>query len=203
MKELSVRIKCLTYYLVSIFYKTDRKYSCTKTKIGKILSILAFKYAYNDILLFDEDVRKYDNCGTMIEDASFWVYPTEYICYKEHNNKEYIIDELIEPKNLPARLYVRYKEVCKDSDIPADVKKDVEEVFRRFGAYSQADLSEVLNPIVDMFTTESYGKIDLSKISDIIDEVAQDNEVIKYLKSNHISNEVTNDVSVKRKIRKI
>ena len=203
MKKLNIEIKKLTYYLVLLFFKTDCKYSCTSTKIGKMLSILAFKYAYNGVLLFNDEVRKYDNCGTMIENSSCWLYRNEYVCWKDQNNKEYITDELKEPIDLPDKLNCRYREFCKYSDLPSYVKKEVEEVFRYFGAYSHVDLSEVLNPIVDMLTTESYGKIDLSKISNIIDEVTQDNEVIKYLKSNPISNEVINDVQVKRKIMKM
>lgn len=195
MKKIRVHIKSLTYYLVSLFFKTGRKYSCTSTKIGKILSILAFKYAYNGILLFDAEIKKYENCGTIIEDSCFWVYPDEYICGKAQNNKKYILDELKEPVDLPYNLYYRYEQLCQ-YDIPSYIKKDVEEVFRYFGAYSKEDLSEVLNPIVDMLTTECCGKIDLSKISDIIDEVAQDNEVIKYIKFNHISNEVTNNAQL-------
>lgn len=203
MKKLNIGIKELTYYLVSLFFLTECKYSCTSTKIGKMLSILAFKYAYNGFLLFNDEVRKYDNCGTMIESSACWLHINEYVCRKDQNNKEYITEELKEPIDLPAKINCRYIEIFKCCDLPFYVKKEVEEVFRYFGAYSHVDLSEVLNPIVDMLTTESYGKIDLSKISYIIDEVTQDNEVIKYLKSNPISNEIINDVQVKRKIMKI
>jgi len=199
MKKLNLSIKDLTHYLVSLFYKTDCKYSCNKTKIGKILSILAFKYANNDILLFNEEIRKYDNCGTIIEDSAFFVYSDEYICKKDRDNKEYILEEINECNDLPIGLYERYKEVSKYSKIPEIIKKDVEEVFRYFGAYSKTDLSEVLNPIVDKLTTESYGKIDLSKISSILNEITQDNEIIKYMKFNTILNEINIDVLVKRK----
>jgi len=202
MEKLVVHVKSLTYYLVSLFYKTGCKYSCTSTKIGKILSILAFKYAYNDILLFDAEIKKYENCGTIIEDACFWVFSDEYICDKDQNNKKYIIDELKEPVDLSYNLYYRYEQLCQ-YNIPFYIKKDVEEVFRCFGAYSKEDLSEVLNPIVDMLTTECNDKIDLSKLPAIIDKVAQDNEVVKYIKSNYISYEVINNEPLLKKLIKI
>ena len=48
MKELHTDLEKATCYLVQFFYKTGRLYSCTRTKLRKLLSIVAFVYARNN-----------------------------------------------------------------------------------------------------------------------------------------------------------
>lgn len=72
MQNSNLRLKEITYYLIQQFYKTGEKYSCTQTKLGKLLSILAFKYARNGQKLFDTPIYKYPpRCGTLIKALTF------------------------------------------------------------------------------------------------------------------------------------
>ena len=55
-QTMETRFYCFTDivdYLISLFYKTNKKYSCSRTKIGKLLSILEFKYARMKTLVDD------------------------------------------------------------------------------------------------------------------------------------------------------
>lgn len=161
-----------------------------RQKIGKLLSILAFKYAVNDEQLFKEQIYKYDNCGTYIRETAFLVYRDEYHRDSYQNDKKYINDQLQKPTILNLTEYSRYEYLFKNACINFRIKEHVKDVFRNFGSYSQKDLSDVLNPIVEKLTDVSYGPIELSKVSSVIDEVDQDNEVVKYLKSHKKDNNV-------------
>lgn len=183
-KEENVNTKELAYYMIKMFYETDCKYSCTRTKIGKLISILAFKYATKGILLFDDPIYKYDNCGAYIKALSFWLYRDEYLCDEFQDDKKYISDEFKKPKNLLAGFQERYNSLDNTlRGLTEEVKKEAEEVFRRFGSYSHVDLSDVLNPIVENTGTPSYGRIDLSRILPAIMETDPNNDVIKYINS--------------------
>ncbi len=180
MKELHTSLKGVTYYLVQFFYKTEKKYSCTQTKLGKLLSILAFKYAKNKILLFDEIIYEYpSHCGTLIKALTFVpqnIYvrglsepsndrPTE-------NNDEFI--DVIVPS--------QYTSVIDLSD---SIKNEIEQVFRYFGAYSGDDLANNLNPIVDKIIKKDSGELDLSLLSSLTQtdfNISDDNnKIVNYI----------------------
>ncbi|MBQ7136697.1 MAG: hypothetical protein IJO43_01815 [Bacilli bacterium] len=183
-REENVNARDLAYYMIRMFYETDRKYSCTRTKIGKLLSILSFKYATKGIILFDDPIYRYDDCGTHIKDVSVWLYRDEYLMDEYQDDKKYITDEFKRPKNLPNGQLKRYNALNNTlGNLTEEVKREAEEVFRRFGAYSQVDLSKILNPIIENTGTQSYGKIDLSRIPSAIAETEPNNDVVKYIKS--------------------
>lgn len=196
LEELNVDLRDLCCFLITLFYKTERKYSCCRTKVGKLLSILAFKYAMNNEKLFNERIYKYDECGTAIEKTGAILYRDEYYEYTYYDGQKKIYDMFNESVELPTR----WK---REINIPLTVMVDTVDVFRKFGAYSKTDLSEVLNPIVDELTNESYGEIELCKIPLIIDKVDQENKVIQYLKKERISNKVMDHVSGKVKKYKL
>lgn len=163
-------------YLIQFFYKTDKRYSCTRTKIGKLLSILAFKYAVNyDENIFPRQIYRYSECGTIIASLQCYVDRDVYFDYPYVNSKKRISrNELNENADIPGR----YKEV---SNLAPGLKKDIEDVFFTFGAYSQVDLSDVLNPIVEYEgICNSEGIIDLSKIILLHDKLPG-NKVLDYI----------------------
>jgi hypothetical protein len=59
MEKMHANLRECMNYLIQLFYKTDKRYSCTRSKISKLLSILAFKYAVYSIQLFDEKIFRY------------------------------------------------------------------------------------------------------------------------------------------------
>ena len=194
LKQLNVNIGALTYSFIRLFYETNCKYSCTKSKVGKLLSILAFKYAVNGEKLFDSDINKYDGCGTFIKDAAKYLLLDEYSCICQ-DHKQYISESLTEPVGLSFFNQFRYEQASKKYyKVPLDAEEQVEDVFRNFGSFSQGDLGKLLNPIAEKVTSESYGQINLSKIPIILDELDQDNELVKYLNLSK-----TNKCKIKKK----
>lgn len=167
-------------YLIQFFYKTDKRYSCTRTKIGKLLSIVAFKYAIKyDENIFPWDIYRYPECGTLIASVQHYVDRDVYFAYPYVNSKKSISrNELNENADIPNR----YKEV---SNISPRLKKDIEDVFFTFGAYSQVDLSEELNPIVEYKgICRPDGSIDLEAIASLDKNQFPDNKVVEYILKN-------------------
>lgn len=149
-------------YLILLFYKTNKRYSCTRTKIGKLLSILAFKYARINHRVFWDKIYKYPGCGTYIENLEGICQRDVYFqLYYEDDNKEIPLEEI--DKNIIAPM--------EDKDftcISSWVRMDIEDVFHKFGAYSQERLGECLNPIVEYEgICESDGSINLNKIAEL------------------------------------
>lgn len=148
MTIINASLKETSNYIIQLFYKTGKIYSCTQTKIGKLLSILAFQYAVRDEQLFFEEIYKYaPNCGTFIKDLTF--IPKD-IYFRDFENG-----------NPDKCSQIEIEEIDKDGDIaiPAEyqtitslsdrLKRDIERVFLTFGAYPGNSLGELLNPIVN------------------------------------------------------
>lgn len=195
LENLNTSLEDLCCLLVPLFYKTGCKYSCSRTKIGNLLSILAFKYVIDGKKLFNETIYKYDNCGTAITEIIDMLETDEYSVYLYQDDKEYISDELLISAILPERWQ-------RIPQLSFEIMRDTLEVFRVFGAYSKSDLSEILNPISEKATNVSYGKIELSKIPSIIDEIDQNNVLVKYLKTPFSKNGCITSEGVKVKIKK-
>ena len=180
LEPLYVNLKDTAYYLISLFYKTGQKYSCTSTKIGKLISILAFQYALDGKKLLDEEIYKYGGCGTLIEKLSFLpkdIYRPVGMNYIY--DKRYI-DDVVDDSLMVHSFYRDFK------DIPFDVRLRAEEVFRTFGAYSHMDLGKLLNPIVDRTVDEKTDIIVLSKMPLAISQMSEDNEIVRFLRTNAI-----------------
>lgn len=178
--DLHTSIKEITNYLIQFFYKTEKKYSCTQTKLGKLISIIAFKYAQQGVLLFDENIYEYPkHCGTLIKALTFIpqnIYTRslyEQDCDKSTENTDDFID---------AEIPVQYVCVCDLSD---SIKKEIESVFRNFGSYSGDELAKNLNPIVDKIIKNDSDELDLSLLQSLekndytIDQ--SNNKIVNYI----------------------
>ena len=163
-------------YLIQFFYKTDKRYSCTRTKIGKLLSIVAFKYAVKyDENIFPWKIYRYPECGTLMASVQHYVDRDVYFAYPYDNSKKRISrNELNENADIPDR----YKDV---SNLDPKLKEEIENVFFTFGAYSQVDLSEELNPIVEYKgICQADGRINLDNIILLYDKLPG-NKVLEYI----------------------
>lgn len=163
MENLNVNLKQVVNYLIQLFYKTDKKYSCTQTKIGKMLSILAFKYAQKNQLLFNENIYKYPpDCGTLIRDLVFIPNDIYFrdIEFENPDNSEFIDDIFNDNVEIPARYF-------NTIALPVEIEAEIEKLFRKYGAYSSRKLAELLNPIVDKIVEENGDLIRLEKLSKI------------------------------------
>lgn len=164
-------------YLISFFYKTDKRYSCTRTKLGKILSILAFKYAVKGVNIFDEPIRKYENCGTLINSTKFWprdIYPH----YPEQINDDKRKISIFSIKST-ADIPNTYSEI---GEMSSELMIDIKNVFCEFGAFSQKDLSDLLNPIVEYpGVCNEDGTINLDEIKKLDKYNFLGNKVVQYI----------------------
>jgi len=164
-------------YLIQFFYKTNKRYSCTRTKIGKLLSILAFKYAvkYDENIIFPWEIYRYPGCGTLIAGLQYYVDRDAYFAYPYDNSKKRISrNELNENVDIPDR----YKDV---SNLDPKLKEEIENVFFTFGAYSQVDLGEELNPIVEHEGICHADIVDLEAVACLDKNQFPDNKVVEFI----------------------
>lgn len=183
MDRMNESLEDITNYLISLFYMTDCKYSCTRTKIGKLLSIIAFSYACEDKKLFDDEIYKGDKLGPIIPVLQILWFPLEIYSFgkdeKCYDDMTVINEKFNEDVEFSTKFY-------NNQFLSVELKERVENVFRRFGAYPSVELSFLLKPIVINATYGEYDEIDLSKISSVIQNTVQSNEMIEYFKLNFL-----------------
>ena len=162
MNNLNINLKELTYYLIQLFYQTGRRYSCTQTKLGKLLSILAFRYAHNGNILFEETIYKYPpNCGALIKDLTF--VPRE-IYTRDINADDF---DMSSPIDVAIDTSIDIQESYKmDFTLSNEVISEIETVFRLFGAYTPYKLGELLNPVVNKIKSDG-NELNLEKLKEL------------------------------------
>ena len=170
LDDKTVKLTEATNYLIQLFFKSGQRYSCTRTKIGKLLSIVAFTFAREGIRIFNEAVCKYENCGTAINELKAFVERDVYIFSSYDDNLDIKVDESLIQDNdncIPDR----YKEI---GSLDKTVQDRIYDVFINFGAYSPSDLGA--------------GLCELIKLKDIIiNDVEIDLLKIENLNPNEIS----------------
>ncbi len=180
MTNLNINLEQATNYLIQLFYQTNVKYSCTRTKIGKMLSIVAFKYACEEKLAFNETIYKYDSCGTAIKDVMLrFKDPDIYPTYLNADDQKKVRVKF----NKKAPIPQSFSEIDQLSD---DTKKTIESVFLSFAAFSPKKLGECLNPIVNLEgIADNDGRINVSKVGKIklsdFNAEENGNPVLKFL----------------------
>lgn len=165
-------------YLISLFYVTGQKYYCTRTKISKLMSIVAFYYARNNKILFTENIYKYDGCGTIIDEIKSSFDMDIYNGIQCKDNKQFI-DETFDYKLYIPDKYRNYENVDNET------KQNIENVFRKFGSFSAYNLGQCLNPIINYPNVINDNKVDLSTIKclnkDCFTKIQDNREIIEFL----------------------
>lgn len=178
MVELKVNLEQATNYLIQLFYKTGKKYSCARSKLGKLLTVVSFVYARNGKRLFNESICKYDNCGTAINALKDYLDREVYIRNEYYDCLDAIEEDFDETVAIPKM----YSDIEK---VPDDVKDEIEKVFRKFGAYSAYDIGCLIISVINLDgVIKADEEIDLEKIHNLqisdYKELEQ-NELLKYL----------------------
>ena len=178
MNECHANLKEATNYFIQLFYATGQKYSCSRTKLGKLLSILAFLYALDDEELFDETIYRYDGCGTAINELKSYFDRDIYIQFEYEDNREFI-KETFNTDNL------QMERCFQTVNVDENLKSKIECVFRKFGAYKAYDLGQCINPIVNFSNVTKDNIVNLSVIktlsrNDFLN-VETHNELIDFL----------------------
>jgi len=171
-------ISACANYLIRFFFKTDKKYSCTRTKIEKLLSILAFRYASKGITLFDGSIYWDRSTTVMRELVLFYTFDI-------YDQKRTMADEnkIIAPHELKEENDVDIPDVYMVRAIISDeVTKDIEVLFYNFGAYSSYDLTMLLKPIVEYEgVCRADSSIDLEAIARLDKNQFPDNKVVEFI----------------------
>ena len=143
-------------YLIKLFNSTQQKYSCTRTKLGKLLAIVAFRYARQGIKIFDENVYKYGDCGAIV--GGLTLLEREYFMQPSYNDNCQRIQGGIDSID----------DSFNPIDIPEDLKQELFSVFLEFGAYTPGALGKDINPLLDYENiVESDGLVNISKLISI------------------------------------
>lgn len=182
MDKLNTNLSHVANYFVQLFYKTGQKYSCTQTKIGKLLSVLAFLYARKGKILFNETVYRYKGCGAVIDDLKAVITDRDVYLKSKYEDfdgeiTEDIIDSLFDELDESLNIY---RDV---SSILPELKDDIEKVFRKFGAHSAYSMGQLINPIVNHNgVADENDTIDLEVIMSLNkDDFDESNELIEYI----------------------
>lgn len=186
LNNLNIDSLTATWFLLTLFYKTERKYTCTKEKIMQLLTIVALDYANNGDKIFNEEILRKDNGNSYIQGLML-LSGCEYIGADiQNDNKEYIDVNLNSTKDELVPLMYR----CNIID--DELEEKITKVFRKFGAYPSTDLVNMTNPILDEITKEDK-LVDLTRCDSILNEIEEENEVINYLKQSHLNNKNKNN----------
>lgn len=181
MTELHTNLRETANYLIQLFYATGQRYSCSRTKLGKLLSIVAFIYALKDEELFDESIYRYDGCGTAINELKSYFDRDIYIQFGYEDNQEFIgedFDFSIVPKE-------KYTEI---TSIELSLRENIERVFRNFGSYKASELGKCINPIVNHPNVTTEDEVNLCSIQSLcradFSDVENYKELIEFLFGN-------------------
>ena len=177
MSNYIANLEKTTDYLINCFYQTGKRYSCTRTKIGKLLSIIAFVYAKKGKIIFKEKIYKYNNCGASIDELKSFVDRDVYLCETYYDDKIQITENF--------EVEFHFDKSLDVSDDENTFVNCVTDVFRRFGAYPASDLGKCINPIVDYpQISDDNGIVDLSKLEALTFDSftnCENLDVIKYI----------------------
>lgn len=169
-----VKLEDATNYLIDLFNQTGQIYSCTRTKLGKLLSIAAFKYARKGNLLFEENIYKYKGCGSVIDGLVAYTNMEAYINFVYKDGIKKVSEDISNPINDNPNL-------LKDEEARCLIK----DVFINFGAYSPSELGQCINTIVEYDNvTKKDDKIDLNRIEALEkddEKNMEQNNLVSYL----------------------
>lgn len=187
MDNLNINLEQSVNYLVQLFYQTEQKFSCSRTKIGKLLSIIAFVYARRNIKAFNEAIYRYvyssddtEGCGTTIKELNIIVDRDIYIPYDCMDNNGVIKETEI---NNNVEIPQRFQNI---ELIKTETQSVIRDVFMNFGSYKAQTLGKCINPIILIRNAYSAdNQIDLEIIKSLsksdFNQTLTNRNVIEYL----------------------
>ena len=190
-------IKTVSYYLVSLYYKTGCKYHCYRTKLNRLLTIYklcATRYN-NDCLdssfVLNETWIGFPELAALFFREVYMKLPWEASI---EDNKE--IQDKFDDK-------VEFNKEYKDSEkvLSLYTKQLIEIIFRKFGNYTIGDLAHLIDEIkqkIPVTKIDNGYKIDTKNYEDFLN-INLDNEIFKFIKNFKLSE---NKKSVKEKVYK-
>lgn len=196
MREMEINIKPYAIYLISLYYKTGCKYSCTRSKINKLLIIFKLCFIKNNLKTFDNKLIIYENFS-YFEDLSIIMEKDVYCTEKSIEENSKIIDKLNEMVEIPP-MYKTYIKLAEEE------KKLLEIIFREFGNFNINYLSDKIEPIVRNISAiyKNNFILDEDRVFDFFNNYYheyQNNEIFKFIeniiiKKSNYKNEKNNKI---------
>lgn len=190
-------IKTVCYYLISLYYKTNKKYKCYRTKLNRLLIIYKLcGMKYNVSCL--EGIY---TINAPTKHIGLWFRPIASFTFREiyweFNEKEEDKQEIIDQFNESAPIPNIYR--LESLKISENTKELLEMIFRKFGNYTINDLANMIDEIIikiPITTNNNEYKIDILNYDKFLSNNI-DNEVFEFIK-NFQKNEFTNNNKVKK-----
>ena len=149
-KEMDVKI--LANYLIQCFWNTrinGQRIKCTRTKIGKLLTIVQLLYIkQNGQVAFDDAIAE-ETCGTSIPVLSVYRYPYDIWDISSNElSSDTVFYELNSSINLSdvSKVSDTIPELYDLKDEVSDsIKKLIMDVFVKFGTYDGYEIGKLIN----------------------------------------------------------
>ena len=168
-------------YIIQLYFKTNEKYHCTKSKVEKLLSIAGFSYmAKNAETLYEQDIVV-NPCGTGFVEF-FGYFPPEIVKGVDNETNKAIEGELTTIVNegvaIPLGYQDKYGELT-DEDIAM-----LNSVFMRFGDYEPDKLGKAIDTFkMNISSDGNYGR-----------QIIDPTKTYEYFQCNNNSNDIENAV---------
>ena len=173
MELLNIDLFKAADFLIGLFYKSGCRYTCTRTKIGKLLSIVAFTYAAE---AFSDEIYKYADCGTTFLRLQKYDREIYQVSMNPQNDDVHFTYEFFANDSSSSDIVPTQYQV---TDLPNEFKNRVIQVFLRFGKTSATDLGELINEILPQISSDLRQEVvDLLKISKLSFSKADDENVL-------------------------
>lgn len=177
------KIEDYANYLVSLFFKTNCKYKCYRTKINRLLIIYKLCDINNLIqedsnyeLLIDKDKKQF-GFPFIFDKFDKDIY-IPYLCVEE--NGKIIKDKINNSIEIPKEYNFNFLDDYSYSLII------LEKIFRNFGNFSRDELNILLREIIQNIPID-VNVIDINKFKSFINsDVLPDNKVLNFIKCNYI-----------------
>lgn len=170
-------------YLISLFFKTHKKYKCYRTKINRLLVIFKLCNINNLIevdLNYELLINKNNNqfgFPFVFNKLDRDIY-NPYLCVKE--TCERINDEFDTSVEVPKDFKFNFSDEYSKSLII------LEEIFRYFGNFSREKLNTLLLEIIQNIPIKD-NEVDIINFKSFINSnILADNQVLNFIKSNYV-----------------
>lgn len=161
-------------YVIRLYFRTGSKYTCSRTKVEKIVAIAAFTaYRQKKRLLIDNIYLK--NCGVGFPQINT-VFFSDIIDGKEDDN-QYIYDKI----DVSIPVLERYIRNNDEDDLNPSVKELLETTFRTFGAFN----SRTLGCAIDDFKNEI-----------ITNQIVDERKAIDFFSNDSLKNNYKNNLII-------
>lgn len=184
-------------YLISLFYRTNCKFECSRRKINRLLTIYKLCCDKNGYDCF-EDKFYIGEPYSYVLGINF--IPREVYCryfYDEYDENSLFFECILKEDDVSCieNMPFMYKQFIKGIKISEESKKLLEDVFKKFGGFKfqkmANDIDEIMENIPTIKMLDIMEHIDKDKINDFFEDknnnqIYKNNIVFQFVKNYNI-----------------